>query len=65
LQGTYVICSTGILGRFAKQLDTQMDDGSTNTGSMRTVSTAHNRGTVALATAAVDDATSYTVCIGV
>ncbi|MDX9994321.1 MAG: prepilin-type N-terminal cleavage/methylation domain-containing protein [Rhodocyclaceae bacterium] len=64
LQGTYVVCSTGILGKFAKQLDTTMDDGATNTGSMRVVNTGHTRGQQALAIANVDDATSYTVCMG-
>lgn len=64
LQGTYVVCSTGILGKFAKQLDTTMDDGATNTGSMRVVAINHTRGAQALANASVDDATSYTVCMG-
>ena len=66
MTGTYQICSTGILGKFAKQLDIQMDDGNTATGSMRT--TANVTSTTlaqqaATATAAVDDATSYTVCM--
>ena len=64
LRGTYVICSTGILGKFAKQLDTMMDDGDTQTGAMRTVATAHVRGQAALAMSSVDDAGSYTVCMG-
>jgi prepilin-type N-terminal cleavage/methylation domain-containing protein len=64
LQGSYVVCSQGILGKFAKQLDTTMDDGNTAGGSMRTVAAAHVRGAQALATAAVDDATSYIVCMG-
>lgn len=64
LQGSYIVCSTGILGKFAKQLDTTMDDGSTDTGSMRVVATGHTRGNVALSRANVDDATSYTVCMG-
>jgi prepilin-type N-terminal cleavage/methylation domain-containing protein len=63
LPGTYVVCSAGILGKFAKQLDTTMDDGSTNTGSMRVVANGHARGSSALATATVDDATSYIVCM--
>ena len=37
MTGTYQVCSEGILGKFAKQLDVQMDDGNTATGSMRTV----------------------------
>jgi len=63
LPGTYVVCSANILGRFAKQLDLQMDDGSTNTGSMRVVASNHTRGNQALATGAVDDNTPYTVCM--
>lgn len=65
LQGTYLVCSTGILGKFAKQLDTLMDDGDTQTGSMRTVTTTHTRGQQAIANALVEDASGYTVCMGV
>ena len=64
LASTYIVCSTGILGKFAKQLDITMDDGNTQTGSMRVVALNHTRGGGALATTAVDDATSYTVCMG-
>ncbi len=65
MTGSYQICSKGILGRFAKQLDIQMDDGNTATGSMRTVPD----GQVAPAAAASmtgtypDDSTTYTVCM--
>jgi prepilin-type N-terminal cleavage/methylation domain-containing protein len=69
LNGSYVICSDAILGKFAKQLDTTMDDGNTQTGSMRVVNglnstTPHTRGSGALATTAVNDSDSYTVCMG-
>ena len=64
LSGTYVICSKGILGKFAKQLDTTMDDGKGDTGSMRIVTDGHTRGNQAVANASVDDATSHTVCLG-
>lgn len=67
LPGTYVVCSTGILGKFAKQLDTTMDDGNTQTGSVRVVKTEANgfvRGGTAETTASIDDATPYTVCMG-
>lgn len=63
MTGTYMICSDGILGKFAKQLDTTMDDGSTNTGSMRSVPSGSAVGTVATTTALINDATSYTVCL--
>ncbi|MBI1282927.1 MAG: prepilin-type N-terminal cleavage/methylation domain-containing protein [Thiobacillus sp.] len=65
--GAYVICSTGILGKFVKQLDIQMDDGQTDSGSMMatpaTIPLA--KGATATATADIDDATTYTVCMGV
>ena len=63
LQGTYLVCSAGILGKFAKQLDTSMDDGNTQTGSMRTVATGHARGQQALANGLLDDGNGYTVCM--
>lgn len=66
LTGTYVVCSKGILGKFAKQLDTTVDDGNTATGSMRVVAATvvgTTRNTAPVATAAVDDATAYTVCM--
>jgi prepilin-type N-terminal cleavage/methylation domain-containing protein len=63
LPGTYVVCSANILGRFAKQLDLQMDDGSTNTGSIRVVAANHARGAQALTTANVVDSTPYVVCM--
>lgn len=63
LGGSYVVCSAGILGKFAKQLDTTMDDGVANTGSMRVVASNHSRGSGALATSAVLDDQTYTVCM--
>jgi hypothetical protein len=61
MSGSYNICSTGVLGKIAKQLDTQLDDGNTETGSFRVAKT--EAPTTALATASVDDATSYLVCL--
>jgi len=60
--GAYIICSTGILGKFVKQLDIQMDDGETDSGSMMARAAANNK---AIATKDIDDATTYTVCMGV
>ncbi|MDD4978983.1 MAG: prepilin-type N-terminal cleavage/methylation domain-containing protein [Gallionella sp.] len=64
LHGTYVICSGGILGKFAKQLDIQMDDGSLTGGSMRAFKQGA-RGTALTAPGTIDDATPYVVCMGV
>ena len=63
MSGTYQICSKGVLGKFAKQLDTQMDDGNTAAGSIRAVTDGAALGTAAVATNVIDDATSYTVCM--
>jgi len=64
LNPTYLVCSQGILGKFAKQLDITMDDGNTATGSVRVVPLTQVRGAAAVATASVDDSTSYIVCMG-
>ncbi|MEO5692294.1 MAG: prepilin-type N-terminal cleavage/methylation domain-containing protein [Usitatibacter sp.] len=37
MTGTYQVCSKGILGKFALQLDVQMDDGQPCSGSMRAI----------------------------
>ncbi len=69
IRGSYIICSSGILGKFVKQMDIQMDDGNTATGSlMATPTTGYAIGGTAnkaTATGSIDDATSYTVCMGV
>ncbi|HET6718804.1 MAG TPA: prepilin-type cleavage/methylation domain-containing protein, partial [Rhodocyclaceae bacterium] len=79
MKGTYLICSTGILGKFAKQLDTTVDDGCTNTGSVMAVAnqpvgtTTNNAaaglttvaGGVCVGATAIDDSASYTVCMGI
>jgi prepilin-type N-terminal cleavage/methylation domain-containing protein len=64
MAGTYFICSGGILGRFAKQLDTQLDNGDTATGSLMVGTTTVGSPTP-LATTAVLDSTAYIVCMGV
>ena len=64
MTGTYQVCSSGILGKFAKQLDIQMDDGVTNTGSMRAVADGSALGTAGDATIdATEEANPYTVCM--
>jgi hypothetical protein len=70
LRGTYIVCSQGILGKFAKQLDITMDDGNTATGSVQVMANQAANQTTAVAavpttgTGGIDDATSYTVCMG-
>ena len=68
MTGTYVFCSSGILGKFARQLDNTIDDGNTTTGSIR-VRALVPGGTatapaLAIASTVPDfDTTGYTVCM--
>ncbi len=69
IRGTYIICSPNILGKFAKQLDIQLDDGNTATGNMMaydvTLSGVYAIGKTATATASIADADIVVVCMGV
>lgn len=69
MAGTYFVCSAGISGRFAKQLDMQLDDGNTASGSMMAGNAALNPNPPASVaptdTEDIDDSTTYTVCMGV
>ncbi len=60
ISGAYVVCSNAILGKFAKQLDTTLDDGVGNTGSVRVQVVG---GAATNGVAAPDDATPYMVCM--
>jgi hypothetical protein len=61
------VCSNAIPGKFAKQLDTTLDDGNTQTGSLRVIPAPATQGAAAAAPTAttyiVDDS-AYLVCIG-
>lgn len=63
VRGAYVVCSGGIPGKYAKQLDLQLDDGDTAGGAMMAAPAAgYAPGAVAAAT--MDDAAAYVVCMG-
>lgn len=68
MTGSYYVCSGGILGKFAKQLDITMDDGKTTTGSMRVGTWASNALTTVAesgsGTNIIDDGQPYVVCLG-
>ena len=63
----FFICSSGIQGRFARQLDTTIDDGNTATGTVRVLGT--NAGgelptsPMVYQVTAADDATLFTICM--
>lgn len=61
MSGAFAICSDGILGRDALQIDTALDDGETSTGSVRAV-LSNTPGAGVLATN-IDDSNQYTVCM--
>lgn len=72
MTGTYMVCTDAVLGKFAKQMDTTLDDGETSTGSVRAVLTSNvpapfvpgTSGSVAVVTSAnVNEALPYTVCM--
>jgi|CXWL01.1.fsa_nt_gi prepilin-type N-terminal cleavage/methylation domain-containing protein len=63
MTGAYVLCSKAILGKFAKQLDTTLDNGDTDTGAMRVLNPAVVA--TSIATSGVTDGDSYTVCMGI
>lgn len=62
---SFYVCSNGIQGRYARQIDATIDDGNTQTGSVRVLGAGDVATTAAfpavLTTA--DDATLYTVCV--
>jgi prepilin-type N-terminal cleavage/methylation domain-containing protein len=65
MTGSFFVCSDGILGKYAKQIDATMDDGNTATGSIRVVlSAGAARGGAALPNASIVDGTQYLVCAG-
>ena len=64
MRGSFYVCSTGILGRYVRQLDTTMDDGNTAGGNVRAVPTGGTRGQTAVETSAINEGQQYTVCAG-
>jgi prepilin-type N-terminal cleavage/methylation domain-containing protein len=75
MTGTYQVCSRGVLGKFAIQLDVQMDDGQPCTGSLRAIPDVGTGTTVGVTPAvspgapaactgpAIDPDASYTICM--
>jgi len=61
MTGAFVVCSDGIVGKLAKQIDVTLDDGVTNTGSVRMVLSGTPG--LSLANANVLDSDFYTVCM--
>jgi len=62
--GTYIVCSDAIPGKFAKQLDTTLDDGNTASGSIMVAPAGSASNAAATATTAIVDDQTYVVCMG-
>ncbi|TXG93520.1 MAG: prepilin-type N-terminal cleavage/methylation domain-containing protein [Rhodocyclaceae bacterium] len=60
---TFFACSGQITGRFAKQLDTTMDDGKADTGTVRVFSAVASDGAGTVVAAPADSGV-YVVCVG-
>ena len=62
--GNYFVCTTGIQGRFVRQMDLSIDDGATDTGNVRVIcqNTCGTAAAFPAALTAADDANLYTVC---
>lgn len=65
VKGSYIICSDSIAGKFAKQMDTTLDDGNTAAGSLQVTAAGTATGGTAVATASIVDDTPYLVCMGI
>jgi prepilin-type N-terminal cleavage/methylation domain-containing protein len=59
---SFYICSQGIQGRYARQIDTTIDDGNTRTGSVRAISDGATTASDAIEILPQNDAVLYTVC---
>jgi len=64
IKGTYVVCSNAIPGKFAKQLDTTLDNGATDTGSVMVSGGTTTPPPAATAYADIEDDQTYLVCMG-
>ena len=65
VKGSYIICSDSIAGKFAKQMDTTLDDGNTAAGSLQATAAGTATGGTAVATGSIVDDTPYLVCMGI
>lgn len=63
MTGSFSVCSGNILGRLARQIDVTMDDGDTATGNVRAALAGAVAPAAAVASANVNDAVLYDVCM--
>jgi prepilin-type N-terminal cleavage/methylation domain-containing protein len=64
MKGTYVVCSDGIPGKFAQQLDTTLDNGQTDSGSVLVSGGSNPAPPAAVPSANIVPDQNYLVCMG-
>ena len=60
---SFYVCSQGIQGRFSRQIDITLDDGNTQTGTIRVITDNVANMAEAINVTAANDAVLYTVCM--
>jgi hypothetical protein len=65
LKGSVIVCSDGISGKFIKQIDVALDDGSADSGSMMATQTGTTVGGKPVAGNLIDDRQLYLLCMGI
>jgi len=63
MTGAYVACSQNITGNIVTQIDANLDDGLSNTGSVQATAGTNAAGNTAVAPANIGAGTLYTVCM--
>jgi prepilin-type N-terminal cleavage/methylation domain-containing protein len=67
MKGSFFVCSGSIQGKYVNQIDANLDDGVTNSGLVQAVlhnATPVGSGTVPSAESAINESSTYDVCMG-
>jgi prepilin-type N-terminal cleavage/methylation domain-containing protein len=65
LKGNFIVCSDNIAGKYVKQIDIALDDGSTEGGIMMATQPGTAIGGTPIPTSAIVDSQIYLLCMGV
>ncbi len=65
LKGSFLVCSDGIPGKYIKQIEVSLDDGSTDSGSMMATQSGTSVGGTPVPSNLIDDRQLYLLCMGV
>jgi prepilin-type N-terminal cleavage/methylation domain-containing protein len=65
LKGNFIVCSDNIPGKYIKQIDIALDDGSTDTGSLMATQSGTSIGGIPIPTSSIVDGQIYLLCMGI